>query len=222
MWFKLSDDFCDSDKHAEAGKEGRGLWVAAAAKCAQSSAGGYVSPGLLKRASQFAETDDLDGTVRLLVRLGLWHDSRTVRRCDKCEPIVELKAGHFYFHDWTEHQPTKDEALIPAEKLRWRRKQQLKADRRLCELIVARDGNVCRYCAVRVNWKDRRGATGATYDHVDPDGDNSFENVVVACRRCNGEKRDRTPAEWVLAGGRQLRPAPDRSQHGSGLEPDSD
>ena len=61
--------------------------------------------------------------------------------------------------------------------------------------IQARDGFFCRYCRCRVNWLDRKGSSGATYDHVDPQGEATFENLVVACRGCSSRKKNRTPEE---------------------------
>ena len=78
---------------------------------------------------------------------------------------------------------------------RWQRNGRLKRLPELREFVKTRDRSLCRYCGVRVNWADKKGPAGATYDHVDPDGDNTRENVVVACRRCNGRKKDRTPAQ---------------------------
>ncbi|HMJ16556.1 MAG TPA: hypothetical protein VK524_34315, partial [Polyangiaceae bacterium] len=46
--------------------------------------------------------------------------------------------------------------------------------------VQARDGSNCRYCAITVNWKDRRGPSGGTYDHVDPAGTATPENIVIA------------------------------------------
>lgn len=86
---------------------------------------------------------------------------------------------------------------------RWQRNAKLKRLPELREFVKTRDRSLCRYCGVRVNWADKKGPTGATYDHVDPDGDNTRDNVVVACRRCNGRKKDRTPAQ---AGMPLLRP----------------
>jgi 5-methylcytosine-specific restriction endonuclease McrA len=54
--------------------------------------------------------------------------------------------------------------------------------------VFIRDGHTCQYCG--------RGAENV--DHVVPrsrGGEHSWENVVAACRRCNGRKRDQTPAE---------------------------
>lgn len=80
-------------------------------------------------------------------------------------------------------------------RFRWTRNNRLKKMTELCTFVKTRDRSLCRYCGERVNWTDKRGALGATYDHVDPDGDNTRDNVVVACRKCNGRKRDRTPAQ---------------------------
>jgi hypothetical protein len=67
-----------------------------------------------------------------------------------------------------------------------------------------------------LDWTDRRSSKGGTYDHVDPAGDNSMENVVVACRGCNAVKGKRTPDQ----AGIELRPTPNlipiRSGSGSG------
>ncbi len=59
--------------------------------------------------------------------------------------------------------------------------------------VRLRDGDFCRYCAAAVNWSDRRGPTGATYDHINPTGPSDTSNLVVACRSCNSKKGFRTP-----------------------------
>lgn len=58
--------------------------------------------------------------------------------------------------------------------------------------LLSRDGHRCQYCA--------RGVTRAeaTYDHVIPKaqgGRTSWENVVIACVRCNQKKGGRTPEQ---------------------------
>ncbi len=100
-------------------------------------------------------------------------------------------------------QPPIDVWTDDVKRARWQRGKALMRDGALRELVRDRDRNLCRYCAVRVNWSDKRGPTGGTYDHVDPDGSNTASNVVVACRRCNGKKKDRTPEQ---AGMPLLRP----------------
>ncbi len=59
--------------------------------------------------------------------------------------------------------------------------------------VLRRDGHRCAYC----------GGAADTVDHVVPrsrGGGDQWENVVAACRRCNGRKGDRTLAElgWEL------------------------
>lgn len=63
--------------------------------------------------------------------------------------------------------------------------------------VVARDGLVCRYCGRRVRCHplrgkpQRRDPRRLTMDHVLPrcrGGQNTVENLVVACRGCNNSK----------------------------------
>lgn len=69
--------------------------------------------------------------------------------------------------------------------------------------LFERDGGKCFWCRrdVRLEWPGWRngGATpddGATLDHVKPrsmGGKYLPENIVLACYRCNAEKKDR----WI-------------------------
>jgi 5-methylcytosine-specific restriction endonuclease McrA len=57
--------------------------------------------------------------------------------------------------------------------------------------VFARDRWVCQYC----------GGPAETVDHVVPrsrGGEHSWENVVAACKKCNGKKRDKLPGEAGL------------------------
>ncbi len=97
------------------------------------------------------------------------------------------------FRNYAEYQPTRADV---EEKLDWdRRRKALYAIPGLVDAIRRRDKDRCRYCGVDVNWKDRRSPKGGTYDHVQPRGDNSYENVVVCCHRCNARKGGRTPEQ---------------------------
>jgi HNH endonuclease len=60
-------------------------------------------------------------------------------------------------------------------------------------LILRRDGNRCFYCLRAVD------KSNYVLEHVSsrPDGDNSYRNVVTACRNCNNKKGDQ-PAEDFL------------------------
>ncbi len=54
--------------------------------------------------------------------------------------------------------------------------------------ILTRDGFECAYC----------GGKGDTVDHIMPQsrgGENTWENMITACRECNNYKANRTPQE---------------------------
>lgn len=112
---------------------------------------------------------------------------------------IDEKAGGkggktLYLHDWHVYAGR----LIEQRELynqRQNRKRDLYQDLALIKDVRARDGDSCRYCGRTVNWKDRKGQGGGTYDHIDPDGENTLENIVVCCRSCNSRKNRRTPEE---------------------------
>jgi 5-methylcytosine-specific restriction endonuclease McrA len=55
--------------------------------------------------------------------------------------------------------------------------------------ILRRDNHRCQYCG---------STTALTIDHIIPKsrgGDETWENLVVACIKCNNRKSDRTPEE---------------------------
>jgi 5-methylcytosine-specific restriction endonuclease McrA len=65
--------------------------------------------------------------------------------------------------------------------------------------IFARDDHRCQYC----------GAHADSIDHVMPrsrGGTHTWENVAAACRPCNLDKRDRTPAEAGMRLAKPCRP----------------
>ena len=90
----------------------------------------------------------------------------------------------------TEMGPAYIAAWELASKRQWR---PTRIPSEIARQVRERDGDTCRYCNKPVNWQDRKGRSGATYDHVDPSGQNSLENLVVTCRECNSKKSFRTP-----------------------------
>lgn len=180
MWFKVDDQFHDHGKvrRVDYDVAAIGLWTLAGSWCGSNRTDGFVPASVLRRWSSSWRKH-----AATLVRAELWEPAE-----------IDGETG-WLFHDWEDCNPSKAETTTDLGRLRWRRKNALSKNRSLCEQIVARDRGQCRYCGVRVNWQDRRGKSGGTYDHVDPAGDNTLENVVVACRKCNGRKRDRTPEE---------------------------
>ncbi len=71
--------------------------------------------------------------------------------------------------------------------------------------VMLRDGFRCQYCKVKAPMGE------LTYDHVLPrarGGRTCWENIVTACRTCNGTKADRTPQEARMPLDRKpIRPA---------------
>jgi 5-methylcytosine-specific restriction endonuclease McrA len=85
---------------------------------------------------------------------------------------------------------------IPRERVRLTRRN-----------LFARERNQCMYCGTHVS------ASELTIDHVIPrsrGGEDSWENLVAACRACNARKGGRTPDEAGMTLQRQPR-APRRN-----------
>jgi 5-methylcytosine-specific restriction endonuclease McrA len=56
--------------------------------------------------------------------------------------------------------------------------------------IFLRDSEICQYCGIK--------GGKLTVDHVHPKsrgGPDTWENLTTACLKCNGRKKNRTPAE---------------------------
>lgn len=85
-------------------------------------------------------------------------------------------------------------------------------DRDLVRQARVRDGSTCRYCGKKVNWSDRRGPDGGTYDIPDPAATDLRQDLrgsvsgsvpkhrsnlgpVVCCRACRIRKNGRGLAE---------------------------
>lgn len=205
-WVKLDDQFFRNPKAQAAGKEGRQLYVAGLCYCAgQLTDGRIIKPALPLVA---AEAGVRPVVARRLVEVGLWVD----------------RVDHYEIHDYLAYNPSAEQVKVEREiaKRRW----AMNNNPELRKAIRSRDGDRCRYCGTRVNWRDRKGLKGGTYDHVLPltqGGDESVDNLVVCCRDCNAKKGPRTPDTSGMA----LRPPPmdqaldlDGTQTGSSHSPD--
>lgn len=72
--------------------------------------------------------------------------------------------------------------------------------------LFKRDANLCLYCGIQFSKSD------LSRDHVTPisqNGEDSWNNVVTACKRCNSHKAGRTPE----AAGMQLLAVPFTPSH---------
>lgn len=239
-WFKVSGDFMRHPKVRKLTRTyapGLGLWLSAGSSCADAFEGGVIGSDMLADAVQDAGLTVSAGTkaTAALVQVGLWHNAKTIRGCGDCLHAADgrLAPGSHYVHDWLAYNFTKDEAKIPAERFKAMRLKRLHRNPDLKLVILDRDGEHCRYCGIRVDYRARVGDNAGTYDHIDPnlrtgeqkDG-NTKDNVVVSCAPCNCSKGNRTPEEWVAecgpwsltnpGGGRLLLPEPDLAGARSG------
>lgn len=223
---RLDDQTARMVELRQAGRDSALLWYAALCECAAVDKGaggdGYM-PALLT-----GDTLHLYGlpkkAVRPLVDAGLWHDHDTVKKCVECcdnehSKVHRVGPGDFFIHRWWELLLESDGKSDPIKRKREQRRKALNNDRQLVARIRERDKDLCRYCGVLTldsSGPNKKGANVRQLDHVDPWGDNTYENVVVSCRTCNGRKRDRTPDE---AGMVLLPPGIRPDPAGSGREP---
>lgn len=198
MWFRVDDGFLRHPKvHAAAdrlgGRNALGRVAAVWLECGLYSAATLTDGFIPNRELGRLATDErpLD-VIQALVQAGL----------------AQSREGGVALHDWHVYQPSAQEVK---DKREWdARRKRLYSIPGLIEAIRGRDQNRCRYCNQAVNWRDRRGPGGGTYDHIIPRGDNSLQNVVVCCLRCNVRKGGRTPVE----AGMELLPEPSPNQVG--------
>lgn len=67
------------------------------------------------------------------------------------------------------------------------------------QAALERDGMICRYCARKVH-RRKNGPGKLHFDHVIPcalGGRSTLENIVVSCRTCNLDKKDRMVDTWL-------------------------
>jgi 5-methylcytosine-specific restriction endonuclease McrA len=103
-------------------------------------------------------------------------DSREVRTVSRSYPLPSVVRLYMYI-------------AIPRKKILLTRKN-----------IIKRDAYRCQYCGTKHN--------PLTLDHVIPKnrgGEDTWENLVCACARCNNKKGQRTPDEAGMPLSRQPR-----------------
>lgn len=173
-WARLDDNFTDHPKVSGLSLAAIGLWTLALSHAARYQTDGFIDArvmdGLARRGGRRRRhlIDELVGAR-----------------------LVDQDEGGYWFHDFLQYNPSREQ--IARTRQIDSRKKALRRNRGLRDAIRYRDQDRCRYCGVAVDWSDRRSSCGGTYDHIDPEGDNSPDNIVVACRGCNIRKQDRTP-----------------------------
>lgn len=201
-WVKDSDDVYDDEALREADKDAALLWSVAMRECAKRDGDGVVTPLMIQDSLNKFPTAIKRAAVATLVAQGLWHDEDGLAGCGTCRERTPALPSprHRLIHDWNAHlllAAGKDDPIV---RKREQRRKALNGPRclQLRQDVRERDMDLCRYCGVETldpSGPDKKSARIRTLDHVDPWGDNTRENVVVACRRCNGRKRDRSPEQ---------------------------
>lgn len=169
-WFKVDDGFWSHPKTATLSDAAVTLWVRGGSYCCQHLTDGFVARGALRFLGAEAGADEL-------VEASLW----------------DVKDSGWEFHDWAQYQPSRESVLD--ERASNSARQAVARNPELRDAVRKRDGNNCRYCGQIVEWNNKRGGAGGTYDHVNPKGSSTFDNLVVCCRGCNARKGRRTPAQ---------------------------
>lgn len=203
-WVKDSDDTARRPELRSAGRDAALLWFVAMRECAAVDGDGLLPPLLVEDAAHLYRLKPGPAS-RALIEQGLWHDAAS--QCGDClDRSGPIPAGHLLIHRWWEHLLHSDGKDDPIKRKREQRRKALNRNKELVARIRERDRDLCRYCGeltLDSSGPNKRASRVRQLDHVDPWGDNTFENVVVACRTCNGRKKDRTPGE---AGMRLLDP----------------
>lgn len=108
--------------------------------------------------------------------------------------LVDAGGIGVVLHDWGDYGGKVEVNRAAKEALQLKRRELYNSEG-LIPQVRARDGDTCQYCLRTVNWRDRKGQAGGTYDHVDPQGPTKPENVAVCCYGCYAIKGGRTPEE---------------------------
>lgn len=196
-WVQLDDQIPRHEKCLRAGPAACWLWVCGIAHCQSQLTDGFISNSVLPMIGGLGSPAKVQKLAAKLVAVGLF----------------ERADGGYRVHDYLEHNRSAAEVRADRE---WdRRRKEMYSDPDLVQAIRSRDQNRCRYCGCLVNWNDRRGPTGGQFDHLQPRGENSLQNIVVACRRCNSKKGNR-PLDVC---GLTLRPVPTQVRTSSDLGP---
>lgn len=195
-WTKLSDTLHSHPKWTNASVDAKALWTTAASYC-----GAYLTNGEV-HAAEHLPTIAIEtfGPTPSAFRKAKKAAAELVDR-----RLWETTSAGWKFHDWRDNNPTA--AQVKQKRKKDRRRSDLHKTtegKQVKKIVRERDGDWCRYCGIVVRWGANRATDGGTYDHIDPEGPNTVENLVVACNYCNGRKQDCLPED----AGMELRPEP--------------
>jgi hypothetical protein len=148
VWLKIDDQQLMNAKYRGAGLYARAVYEASLRWCASQENDGRIPAHMFNVLVALAEIpgDEAHPAMQRLVGLGLWDEAG------------EDDPPGWLIHDWLVYQPSRAELL--AKRARDRRKKELhsKLLEPLRQQVRARDGSMCRYCAVPVVF----GPSGST------------------------------------------------------------
>lgn len=230
-WYRNDDDEYDSPIVLAVGNAAYGAFQRLRGYASKHRTDGWVPAATAREICSRAELSSLL-TVRVGKGAALVHAPGDSCAC-LGEGVVWPRGADgevgYVLHGFLRRNPSRAENDVDRAKRRELKDPQLRA------AVKARDCDLCRYCAVTVRWADRKTGRGGVLDHIDPRAADGARNLVVACRSCNGRKKDCTPE----AAGMVLLPPPihagstadpdringgstDRTQIGSTPDPDPD
>lgn len=106
-WFKVDDKFHSHRKVAKAGAPALGVWVVCASWAADQLTDGFVPDYIAQRFDS-----DANAHAERLVAAGLW------------EPGERDGDAGWWFHDWADHQPTREQVEAKREYEREKKRGQ--------------------------------------------------------------------------------------------------
>ena len=175
-WVRLDDQFADHPKVTGLSCEAFRLHITAMCWTSAQLTDGVVPFQAMRRLGWFC--DDPQTAASELVESGAW----------------DLHPDGYTIHDYLDYNPSREQ--VQKEREIAKRRTAMNTNPDLAKAVKERDGNYCRYCGTYVNWQDRKGERGGTYDHVMPlskGGDEDINNLVTCCRKCNLKKGAKTP-----------------------------
>jgi 5-methylcytosine-specific restriction endonuclease McrA len=199
---KDSDDVYEQDDIRDLGVHGAMLWSAAMRLSGKRNSDGIISERDLRDAGNLFSDLKFNPAKKAMLAVGRLHPHD--HRCGECRGHIKAKPvpeGKYLLHAWWEHLLEGDGKDDEIKRWRNRRRKALNQPRLapLREEVRRADRDLCRHCGVLTKDSPRHGdkssGTVRTLDHIDPWGENEFENLMVLCKRCNGWKNDRTPDE---------------------------
>jgi 5-methylcytosine-specific restriction endonuclease McrA len=210
----IEDNFCEIVREYAIPSRAVSAVTQAASWSARNSRSGLVPATVVALFTDDADQDERSLTAAGIVKRakkGAWQiipgcGLTVINACD-----VEAKAESSAVLA-TPASPLRCDEKTLRKQASERRRSALFRNKPLKQAICERDADRCRYCDIRVRWGKGRAPDSGTFDHVDPHGPNTMENLVVACCSCNGSKRDRTPEE---AGMKLLDPPQTEARHAS-------